>query len=88
MSAARSQKTPVLAPPSDGNGGAGPASARSTPPELDPADGQMWAPPPLPSDPALHAELRAMIEQGLQDARAGQGERWETVHARLFGRLD
>ena len=88
MPASASQKLPILAHAADGDSGNGPASARSTPPEHDPADDQLWAPPPLPSDPALLAELRSTLEQGLQEARAGRGERWETVHARLFGRID
>lgn len=71
----------------DGNG-TGSAGARSNPRELDPSGEPIWAPPPLPSDPAVQAELRGMLEQGLQDARAGHGEDWEAVHARLFGRLD
>jgi len=86
MSAPPSQKFPVLAQAA--SGGTGSASARSTPQEVDPTDDQMWAPPPLPSDPATRAEIRGMLEQGLQDARAGRGENWETVHARLFGHLD
>lgn len=45
-------------------------------------------PPPLPDDPAVRAELRQRLEQGLASALAGVGEEWRVVHARVFGRLN
>lgn len=45
-------------------------------------------PPPLPDDPVLRAELRKRLERGIAAARAGQGEDWEVVHARLRARLN
>lgn len=47
--------------------------------------GDMFACPPLPTDPATIEAIRASIEEGLADARAGLGEEWEVVHARIFG---
>jgi hypothetical protein len=44
--------------------------------------------PPLPSDPASLAEIRAGIEQGIAEANAGQGEDWEVVHSRLRRELN
>lgn len=87
MSATRPREFSIQARAADGHG-TGSAGARSNLRAPDTSDESAWAPPPLPSDPAAQAELRSMLEQGLQDARAGRGEDWETVHARLFGRLD
>jgi hypothetical protein len=54
----------------DGSGG-GPIPRRSTPARR----GRPAAPlaPPLPSDPAVLTEIRAGIDRGLAQARAGMG---------------
>jgi hypothetical protein len=41
------------------------------------------APPPLPSDPKVRAEILAGIERGLAEARAGVGVPWTVVKAEL-----
>lgn len=45
----------------------------------------LFAPPPLPTDPAMIEAIRGSIAEGLADAHAGFGEEWEVVHARIFG---
>lgn len=45
----------------------------------------LFAPPPLPTDPATLEAIQGSIEEGLADAHAGLGEEWEGVHARIFG---
>ena len=63
---------------------AAPASA-----ETDPSEGTLGpVPPPLPTDPALRAELRQRLERGVAAARAGVGEDWEVVHAKIRARLN
>lgn len=44
--------------------------------------------PPLPSDPVALAELRRRLEEGLAAVRAGEGEDWQAVHARVRARLN
>ncbi len=46
---------------------------------------EMFNPPPLPRDPVILEEIRQRIEVGLAEARAGIGEDWDVVYARLFG---
>lgn len=41
------------------------------------------APPPLPDDPEVRAEIRAGIERGLAEAHAGIGVPWSTLKAEL-----
>jgi len=41
------------------------------------------APPSLPDDPEVRAEIRAGIERGLAEAHAGIGVPWSTVKAEL-----
>lgn len=43
----------------------------------------MDIPPPLPTAPATQEQVRASLELGLAEARAGIGEDFETVQARL-----
>ena len=45
--------------------------------------GREIAPPPLPGDPDVRAEIRAGIERGLAEAHAGMGVPWSTLKAEL-----
>jgi hypothetical protein len=53
--------------------------------ELEADDGVHFSPPPLPNDSKVLAELRGRLEKGIAEAKAGSGEDWELVHARIFG---
>lgn len=85
MSAKASQRTPKTTHAADGRGsGSHRVRSRRSGSEV-PADDERSLSPPLPSDPAILAEIHAGIERGLADARAGIGEDWEVAHARIFG---
>ena len=43
----------------------------------------MNIPPPIPTAPATHEQVRASLEIGLAEAHAGVGEDFEVVSARL-----
>lgn len=79
----------VMAQPADDHSSGG-SRARSTPAsdDAEPGKGTLGpAPPPLPTDPKVRAELFARLERGIADARAGRGEDREVVHARIRDRL-
>lgn len=98
MSAKTSPHIPMMAHPSDGSGGGSGFSqvrGRRWSPELEAdgdhdddfeaGDGVHFAPPPLPSDSQVLTALRGRLETGIAEAKAGLGEDWELVHARIFG---
>jgi hypothetical protein len=94
MSVKASQSPPVVIQADGGHDGAagstgirrrGRTAAAASADELDPDEARIFSPPPLPSDPVILAGIRAGIERGLADARAGIGEDWEVVHAAIFG---
>lgn len=93
MSANRAQRSPVVGQEKGGHsprGGQGRAAkAAPAADAADPGEGTLGpVPPPLPSDPAVRAELQKRLERGLAQARAGIGEDWEVVHARVRARLN
>jgi hypothetical protein len=69
MAANRAERYPISARP-DGGGFAAPE------PEVS------FEARPLPSDPTERAEILAMVEEGLADARAGRGVDADEVMAR------
>jgi hypothetical protein len=75
------KRYPMLAHPADGHGG--PVHSHSTSVELDTDEDFDEQVPPLPSDPRVRAEIRAGIEQGLAEVRAGAGIPWSVVKAEL-----
>jgi hypothetical protein len=86
MPVANSSK--VAKPPRAVNGSSGPDSASSPKADLAKEGTLGPVPPPLPKDPAVRAELRQRLERGIASARAGIGEDWEVVHARVRARLN
>jgi hypothetical protein len=97
MSSKTSPHVPMMAKPPDGGGGSGfqPVQGRpksstlesddETADEFEAGDGVHFSPPPLPNDSKVLAELRGRLEKANTEAKAGIGEDWELVHARIFG---
>ena len=77
----RARRFSVLAHPADGHGG--PLRSRSTSVEVAADEDSQDQAPPLPSDPKVRAEIRAGIEQGIAEVRAGVGIPWSVVKAEL-----
>lgn len=76
----------AMAPDGHGTGSARPRGAdpRQRGGDTNETEGSLGpVPPPLPSDPAFLAELRASLDRGVADAVAGRGSDARTVHARL-----
>jgi hypothetical protein len=70
---------PRIANAPDGRG----ASASGSRAEPAAARAALEIPPPIPTAPATREQIRASLELGLAEARAGIGEDFELVQARL-----
>src|SRR5712691_2754880 len=91
MSSKASQQSPMprTVHSADGHGRRKARPQAMTGDDAEPGEGTLGpVPPPLPNDPAVRAELRQRLERGLAAARAGIGEDWEVVHARIRARLN
>lgn len=74
MSAKASPHAPKTPYAVDGHGsGSHRARGRRNSPAVEADNTEAAAPPPLPSDPATLAQIRAEIDRGLAQARAGLG---------------
>lgn len=73
---------PLMAKNADGG-----ASGGSSTPKPAPAKPAIYIPPPVPTEKATHEQIRASLELSLAEARAGIGEDFEVVQARLRAKL-
>lgn len=74
-----SRHSPIVSPPSDAqSGSARPRGARPAAP----SPSKDLPPVPLPTDPKSRAELLGMIQEGIEEARAGIGVDADEVMAR------
>lgn len=82
MSASRAHKY-AMKNAGDGQGSGRAAPARSLSAGADPGEGTLGPiPPPLPTDPAVRAELIARLDRGIAEARAGRDIAWEDLDRR------
>lgn len=82
MSASRAHKIAVK-DASDSQSSGGSVPARSLPTASAPSAGTLGpVPPPLPTDPAVRAELFARLDRGIAEARAGRDVSWEDLDRR------
>lgn len=66
---------PLIAKAADGGASGGSSSPKPAP--------AIYIPPPIPTEPATPEQVRASLELGLAEARAGLGEDFDVVQARL-----